>query len=222
MRISWLLLMLALAPCLRAAEPALTRQQEVQRSASFLAAHPDLRHRRAGLLAWQNGDAALALRKFRRAAHYADKPSQAMVAEMLWQGSGTERDRAAAYAWMDLAAERGQTRFVLERERYWNLLDAAERERALAVGAELYARLGDAVAKPRLERQLRRSAYERTGSNVGFVGPLNVMLNVDGKRVKVHGETYYRLDYWDPARYWAWTDAEFETRGVVDVGPLSR
>lgn len=222
MRLPGLLLMLALPLCAPAAEPGLTRQQEVQRSASFLAAHPDLKHRRAGLLAWEKGDAALAFRKFRRAARYADKPSQAMLAEMLWQGRGVERDRAEAYAWMDLAAERGQRLFALQRERYWSQLGAAQRERALAVGAGIHARFGDAVAKPRLERYLKKARYERTGSNVGFVGPLTIELNVDGKPVKVHGETYYRAEYWEPGRYWAWTDAEFEARGTVEVGPLSR
>jgi hypothetical protein len=222
MRIPGLVLLFALPPYVHAAEPALTRQQEVQRSASFLAAHPDLKHRRVGLLAWENGDAALAFRQFRRAAHYADKPSQAMIAEMLWQGSGVEPDHAQAYAWMDLAAERGQRHFVLERERYWQQLDAEQRERALALGAEIYARFGDAAAKPRLERQLQKAKYERTGSNVGFLGPLSIKLNVDGKPVKVYGETYYRPEYWEPGRYWAWTEAEFEARGSVEVGALTR
>jgi len=218
MFLPWLLLC---ALALRAEPTGLTPEQEIQRSAPFLHAHPDLRHRRAGLEAWERGDAALAFRKFLRAARFGDKPSQAMLAEMHWRGEGTPRDRAAAYAWMDLAAERRQRIFVLKREQYWHALTPGERGAALEIGRRIYAAYGDDVAQPRLERKLRQAKHERTGSLVGFVGPLTILLNVDGTRVRVRGEDYYRDEYWEPERYWRWSDAEFEARGSVDVGPLS-
>src|SRR3546814_9279963 len=70
-----------------------------------------------------------------------------MVAEMLWNGDGVERDRALAYAWMDLAAERGYAGFLGLRERYWSALDEAGRARALEAGQEVYAHYGDAAAR---------------------------------------------------------------------------
>src|SRR5690606_25562983 len=126
----------------------------------FLSAHPDLRWRREGIQAYEDGDHDAALSFFQRAARYADKPSQAMVAGMYSAGNGTAVDRTIAYAWMDLAAERLYPDFVVFRERYWNGLDEAERAAAVLRGQAIYAEYGDAVAKPRLETVLRR---ERRG-----------------------------------------------------------
>src|SRR3546814_17375883 len=75
--------------------------------------------------------------------------SQGMVAEMLWNGDGVERDRALADAWMDLAAERGYAGFHGLRERYWSALDEAGRARALEAGQEVYAHSGPAAPTPR-------------------------------------------------------------------------
>ena len=200
----------------------LHREEQMLNSHAFLHAHPDLKHRRAALAAYDAGDHAQAAKDFRRAARFADKPSQAMLAEMLWRGEGLPRDRAAAWAWMDLAAERGFAFMRAKRESYWTAMDAAERERAQALGKALQAEFGDAAAKPRLEWKLRRAKYERTGSNAGFVGPLTVTLNVDNEPVRVQGAAYYEARYWEPEKYWKLQDAEWQRprRGRVDVGPL--
>ena len=63
-------------------------------SAGFLSGHPDLRYRLLGLDEFRKGNPEDAFRFFQRAAFYADKPSQGMVAEMLWTGQGIARDRA--------------------------------------------------------------------------------------------------------------------------------
>src|SRR3546814_2441093 len=89
-------------------------------TSGFLNSHPDLRYRLLGMEAMREDRHGDAFKFFRRAAHFADKPSQGMVAEMLWNGDGVERDRALAYAWMDLAAERGYAGFLGLRERYWS------------------------------------------------------------------------------------------------------
>ena len=132
-------------------------------SAGFLTSHPDLRLRLNGQERLKRGEPADAFLFFRRAAWYGDKPSQGMVAEMLWTGQGVERDRPQAYAWMDLAAERGYEGFVVHRERYWAALDAAERERAIEIGKEVYAKYGDAASEPRLAAVLRRERARQTG-----------------------------------------------------------
>lgn len=93
---------------------------------AFNASHPDLFWRRAGTLDYERGRHAEAMLKFRRAARYADKAAQAMIAQMLWNGDGVAADRALAYAWADLAAERGYPRFIATRERFWNELDAGK------------------------------------------------------------------------------------------------
>ena len=117
----------------------------------FVESHPDLRNYRLGLQSYRAGDLEKAFRYFRIASRYSDKPSQSLVAEMYWYGKGVEQDRPLGYAWMDLAAERGYVRLLGLREKYWEAMDAGERERALEVGEQVYADFGDAVAKRRLE-----------------------------------------------------------------------
>lgn len=189
----------------------------------FLAAHPDLRWRRAGLeshVAGRNGEA---LASFQRAARYADKPSQAMVAEMFWDGIGTPMDRPLAYAWMDIAAERAYPRFLAKREQYWNALTEEERARALEVGRAVYDEYRDEVAKERLERVLRRERRNVTGSRVGSVGNLQVVIpGPGGNSITIDGSRYYDKKYWEPARYWAWQDGIWKDAptGSVTVNPL--
>jgi uncharacterized protein len=195
----------------------------VMQSQGFLNAHPDLHHRMLGLEAYGEGDHAKALLHFRKAARYADKPAQGMVAEMLWKGEGTARDPALAYAWMDLAAERGYPTMLVNREKYWKALDAAQREDALARGAAVFAEFGDAVAKPRLESMLRRGLMASTGSRLGPVGrSLTVTVAGPGGETTIDGSQYYAEKFWQPEEYWTWQDTEWKTlpRGRVDIGPL--
>lgn len=195
----------------------------VMSSAGFLGAHPDLRWRQAGLDAYAKGDHAKAMENFKKAARFADKPSQGMIAEMLWRGEGVAADRASAYAWMDLAAERRFRTMLIQREIYWRDLSEAERAQALQVGEGLYAEYGDKVAQPRLERKLRFARRNTTGSRTGHTGNLKIIIDTLSGPVTIDGSDYYHPDYWEPTRYWAWQDSGWKDppRGVVDVGPLS-
>jgi len=200
-------------------------EEAVIQSAGFLYFHPDIRFRNLGMKAYDDGFENDALTYFKRAAHYADKASQAMVAEMYLKGIGTAPDPARAYAWMDLAAERGYPAFVALREHYWSLLDAAQRERALELGLPLFERYQDTVAKPRLEGQLRRGRRQMTGSRVGFRGALQItMAGPNGLPITVTGDQYYADRFWRPEAYWAWQDEIWQAplRGRVDVLPLRR
>ena len=89
------------------------------------------------------------------------------VVIMARDGLGRAADAAEAYAWADLAAERGYREFLVLRERIWEGLDETQRGRALALGTQLYAEYGDAVAKPRLERLLRIGLAQKTGTRSG-------------------------------------------------------
>jgi uncharacterized protein len=189
---------------------------------SFLHAHPDLKYRNRGLEAYEVGDYAAALRDFKRSARFADKASQAMVAEMLSRGEGIAADPVAAYAWMDLAAERHYRSFLLRREALWESLDESQREAAIAVGEGVYAEYGDIVAKPRLASRLRRERAKTTGSRTGFVGSLAITVQTLDGVYTIDGSTYYNERYWDPQAYFAWQDRVWNapSRGVVDIGPL--
>ena len=196
---------------------------QVMHTEGFLAAHPDLRWRREGLASMEADREGEAFTYFKRAARYADKPSQAMVAEMLWTGTGTPVDRPLAYAWMDVAAERAYIPFLAKREQYWNELSEAERAEALAVGAAIYEEYRDAVAKERLERLLRRAKRNVTGSRVGSVGNLKVIVpGPGGSALTIDGSRYYDEQYWEPEHYWAWQDSIWKDppTGRVTVAPL--
>ncbi|HWS25001.1 MAG TPA: hypothetical protein VN259_00380, partial [Xanthomonadales bacterium] len=113
----------SVAPRLLATNPAPEAPHAVATSEGFLQYHPDLRWRKIGLERYEQGKFDVALDAFVRSSRYADKGSQAMVAEMYWKGEGTDVDRARAYAWMDLAAERGYKDFLAVREHYWASLN---------------------------------------------------------------------------------------------------
>lgn len=196
---------------------------EVMNSESFLAAHPDLRWRRDGLRSLEQDRSGEALTFFKRASRYADKASQAMVAEMLWTGVGTPVDRPLAYAWMDVAAERAYIPFLAKREEYWNALSEAERAQALEVGAAIYDEYRDDVAKARLEKLLRKAKRRTTGSRVGSVGNLQVIIpGPGGASISIDGSKFYDRQYWDPKVYWAWQDSIWKDppTGNVNVKDL--
>lgn len=193
-------------------------------SAGFLSGHPDLRYRLLGLKEFKRGNYDDAFSFFRRAAFYADKPSQGMVAEMLWNGQGTERDPVLAYAWMDLAAERGYAGFLGLRERYWSALDETQRARAIAEGQAVYAQYGDEAAKPRQATAMLRERRKLTGSRTGFAG--NVQIYVPGPNgfEVVDGSKFYDDRYWDPKQYQQWQDGIWMKPrvGRVSVGEIEK
>ena len=192
-------------------------------SQSFLDAHPDIKFRTRGFVARDGGDALAAHAAFERAARFADKPSQAMIADLLWRGDGIAQDRAKAYAWMDLAAERGYRSMLVQRENYWKALSPADQEAAVAFGETLYAEYGDAVAQPRLEAKLRQARKKSAGSRTGYVSNLKISVSTPGGDYVVDGSSYYNPDYWDPKKYWAWQARQWNAtpRPSVEIGEMS-
>ena len=183
--------------------------------------HPDLEYRMYGVERYRKGQYDQAMTLLRRAAHYGDKPSQGLIAEMYAQGQGVERDMALAYAWMDLAAERGYKDFVVRRERYWARMSEAERERALKEGAGVYAEYGDDVAKPRFARQLLTESRKGVGSRTGYVGTVRVTVPSAFGDQSFDGEQLRSFSYWDPEKYWKLQDAMWKNPGgKVEAGDL--
>ncbi|MBO9717754.1 MAG: SEL1-like repeat protein [Pseudoxanthomonas sp.] len=188
----------------------------------FMSGHPDLLWRLRGREYYQAGNYALARKCFELGARYADKPSQAMLGEMYWEGEGGPLDRALGYAWMDLAAERLYEDFYVQRERYWTQLDVVEREEALRRGRALVRKYGDEKAKARLARVLRR---ERPGKLAvgGFFGNLPILPPSGAGRdsVTLRASEYFDDTFWDPDAYFAWQDTIWKTlnsTGTVEVG----
>lgn len=121
-------------------------------------------YRQHGVQALAMGKTKAGMRHLRRAAFRADKPAQALMAEILWEGKhGQPVDRPAAYAWMDMAAERGDATLLAQREAYWVSLSADEQAQALTTGASLYRHYGDAAAHDRILAIQRRQAGGMSG-----------------------------------------------------------
>ena len=207
-----------------AAEPAAPsplslQEHAVVSSAAYLKGHPDLRYRQLGMAAAEQRKFVDARRYYTLAARHADKLSQALMAELLWNGQGGPADRALGYAWMDLAAERGTEWLLLRREAYWAALDEAERKRAVDEGQALYAEFADPVAKPRQEKEMRRNMGEMTGSRTGALGSTVMQVRFNGQLVRVLPEVYYAPRLWQPDAYWNWQAQQLQdASAAVNVG----
>ncbi len=201
------------------------KEQRVLSTRTFLNAHPDMKYRQEGWEAYQAGDHALAMEHFRKASRYADKVSQAMVAEMLWKGLGVPADPSMAYAWADLAAERGYPQFIRLREQYWRDLDAAQRERAVRDGQALLAEYADAAARPRMAEFMKK-ARQRMRRSASYVSAPNEIRVPDGfgGMVSIPSHRFYDSKFWDAKEYQAWQDAVWKDlpQGEVDVGDVEQ
>ena len=192
------------------------------------ATHPNELWRLYGTDAAGRGQWQDASRFFRRAARYADKYSQHRLSLMYWHGLGVAHDRALAYAWADLAAERSYPQFVLLREKMWQELDEDERQRALRQGVAIFDEYADQVAKPRMEREVARARSRITGSPAGLTtGNLLVFASRGGSSLFDPSDSLdlrpmyadWRLD---TRRYWAVEDAVWQSGGNVEVGTLEK
>lgn len=207
-----------------ASQPVVAAPPPFTQLDAFSAAHPDLYWRRQGSSDYERGRYQEAMTKFLRAARYADKPSQAMIAQMLWNGDGVPVDRVMGYVWADLAAERAYPTYIATREKFWHELDADEQRRAIAAGQAIFDEYGDEVAKKREDKALLLARRQITGSRTGHVGTLIVRQYVHetGNVERTDGALYYADKYWQPEQYWEWQDSLFEKppEGKVEVGPL--
>lgn len=213
---------------------------DLWQSEHFRRSHPDLVHRLAGQAHFEDGELEQARAEFALAAGFGDKLSQAMLGEIYWEGHGVKADRSLAYAWMDLAAERGFVTFVAMREKYWQALEPAEQVRALELGSTLYQNNGDQVALPRMGRKLKQGMYGSLVAKQGAgLGRGSVILPGNGTRVTFtngsHGAAplvsggvqmefgaYFGREFWRLDQYVAWHEKQLDLarRGMVEVGPL--
>lgn len=197
--------------------------------------HSDLYFRSLGADAYKEGDKKRALEMFTAAARYGDKPSEAMVATMYWNGEGTAVDRPRAYAWMDLAADRGYHDLLIQRELYWNRLSPSEREQAIQVGQQVYDQYSDEQGRRHLVAELSRVAQQTTGSHAGYAGNGVVVHSLGGLDAAGAGHTgnifngdmaqlgsYYSKAVWQADDYLHLKDVQWRLkgplRGDVQVG----
>ena len=189
--------------------------------AGFLDSHPDMMYRQWGVDALHRGKADKAMENFRLAARYADKPAQGYLAEMYWFGVEHPADKVMAFAWMDVAAERGYPLFMELRDQYWAALPLEQQEVARAQARQLAAEYGDAVAKPRIAAVLLRGQRAMTGSRTGSMSNnVDITYFEGGTSRKIKADRLYDKKYWDPELYQRWQDETWMKvrRGTVKVG----
>lgn len=176
--------------------------------------HPNELWRVRAMMAVKRGDLDGAVERLQMAARYADKLSQHSLALLYWHGIGVEKNPALAYAWSELAAERGYPTLERSRAAIWARLDADERAKASTFGPGLRAEYGDAVAKPRMERELVLARTSRTGSRLGSSINQVQVGSASGRRV-AHQDSYYAEHRWDAETYWAGEDRVWKGKVVI-------
>lgn len=193
--------------------------------------HPDLFGEFAGMRRFAAHDYTGALKYFKIGAHYADKLSQLSIGLMYENGNGVAKDPVTACAWLAMAAERKYPSFMATRDGVCKALTPAQHDQAVAVLDKLMPAYGDAVAKPRMARELELARSQMTGSRLGFdsgVNQVSASDNCGGPTIYEGGVAvpkagcgamnYYDPSRWDPQQYFAARDAQW--RGTVTVGDM--
>lgn len=172
-----------------------------------------------------------AMRRFEKAAYWADKVAQFNLGVMHYHGQGVDVDPARAWAWFNLAAEREYPHMVTLAEQVWSELDGAGQERAVSIfESELLPEYGDEVAVRRTSRQMSREYRKATGSRIGATSGFLTVHEVKGPVIfnpytqtlsfdstVFTGPEFYQPELWDFERIMAAEKWEFDaaSRGHV-------
>lgn len=128
-----------------------------------------------GVQAFRKGDYRHAVDMYKVAASWAYKPAEYNLGVMYFKGQGVPVDRSLGAAWMVLAAERGDPRFVRTRDMMVTLLSKAEFARTDELWGQLKQTYGDKVALRRAKAQWAWVRNHQTGTRVGgATGELSV------------------------------------------------
>jgi len=127
-----------------------------------------------GAYAYRKKDYEFAIQMYQVSASWAYKPAEYNIAVMYARGQGVPVDLPRAMAWMALAAERGEPRYVDARETVYASLSKEQFEQANVIWRELKRTYGDDVALRRARARWAEVRANITGSHVGSVGNLTV------------------------------------------------
>ena len=128
----------------------------------------------AGAAAFRKHDYGFAIQMYQVSASWAYKPAEYNIGVMYARGQGVPVDLPRAMAWMALAAERNEPRYVEARETVYAELSKEQFGRANVIWRELKRTYGDDVALRRAKARWAQVRASATGSHVGFVGHLDV------------------------------------------------
>jgi hypothetical protein len=127
-----------------------------------------------GAYAFEHKDFAHAAEMYKVAASWADKTAEFNLAVMYARGQGVPVDMPRAMAWIALAAERGDARYVETREVIYSNLSKEQFDQSNVVWRELKKTYGDDVALTRAKARWHEVRTSMTGSHVGAIGNLQV------------------------------------------------
>lgn len=127
-----------------------------------------------GAHAFLKKDYAFAIQMYQIAASWAYKPAEYNLGVMYARGQGIPLDLPRGMAWMALAAERNEQRYVDAREAIYAEVSPQQFEQANAIWRDLKKTYGDAVALRRAKARWAEVRARVTGSRVGSVGNLQV------------------------------------------------
>lgn len=120
-----------------------------------------------GVDAFKKHDYAHAIDMYKVAASWAYKPAEYNLGVMYFKGQGIPVDEARGAAWMILAAERGDHRYVAVRDLMVTELSNVQFAQTDQIWNQLKPTYGDAVALRRAKAQWARARASQTGSRTG-------------------------------------------------------
>lgn len=173
----------------------------------------------AGLDAYEGGKYDIAMKYFRDASAWANKPAQFNIGVMYFNGEGVDKDFVEAYGWFALAAERfGDVRMNELRDSTFAQLSPEDQERGKAREQALVVEYGDDRRVPRVARWFRQEKREVTGSRVGFTGSA---LTIYAKSANGNWTWYGRTEYMEAKQEWlAQWEQQYIPEGYVEFGDL--
>jgi hypothetical protein len=124
--------------------------------------------------AFRKNDFAFAIQMYEVAAAWAYKPAEYNLAIMYARGQGIPIDLPRGMAWMALAAERNEKRYVDAREAVYAEMTPEQFQQANEIWRELKKTYGDEVALRRAKARWAQVKSGMTGSRVGSVGNMTV------------------------------------------------
>jgi hypothetical protein len=128
-----------------------------------------------GALAFTHHDYAFAVQMYQVAASWAYKPAEYNLAIMYALGQGTAVDLPRAMAWMTLAAERKNPKYLQDQALVAKNLKPGDSSKADDILKELEPRYGDKHALHRAKNRWAQVQSNATGSLTGHpIGPLQV------------------------------------------------
>jgi hypothetical protein len=136
---------------------------------------PGVEDYKTGMLAYNRKDYEHAVYMLKVAASWGYKPAEYNLGVMYFQGDGVPADRSLGAAWLVLAAEGGDPRYVAARDWAITSLSKTEFTRTDELWGQLKKTYGDEVALRRAKAQWAFVKANQTGTRVGgTVGELRV------------------------------------------------